>query len=43
MRPMMSWYSWRPYVPVAARRAHALKKMEKLRKKGMDNRTNLLG
>ncbi|MBN1844647.1 MAG: SWIM zinc finger family protein [Sedimentisphaerales bacterium] len=34
---MMSWYyGWRPYVPVAVRRARALKKMEKLRKKGLD-------
>jgi uncharacterized Zn finger protein/DNA-binding XRE family transcriptional regulator len=33
---MMSWYSWSPYVPVALRRARALKKMEKLRKKGLD-------
>ena len=32
----MSWYSWRPYVPVAARRARSLSKMEKLRKKGLD-------
>jgi uncharacterized Zn finger protein/DNA-binding XRE family transcriptional regulator len=33
----MSWYGgFRPYVPVAARRARALKKMEKLRKKGFD-------
>ena len=32
----MSWYSWRPYVSVAVRRARALKKMEKLRKKGLD-------
>jgi len=32
----MSWYSWRPYVPVAVRRARALKKMKKLRKKGLD-------
>ena len=32
----MSWYSWRPYVPVAERRRLALKKMEKLRKKGID-------
>jgi uncharacterized Zn finger protein/DNA-binding XRE family transcriptional regulator len=29
-------YGWRPYVPVAARRARARKKMESLRKKGMD-------
>ncbi|NNJ99429.1 MAG: helix-turn-helix domain-containing protein [Desulfatitalea sp.] len=33
----MSWYGgFRPYVPVAKRRANALKKMEKLRKKGHD-------
>lgn len=32
----MSWYGWRPYVPVAVRRARGLKKMEKLRKKGRD-------
>lgn len=32
----MSWYGWAPYVPVAVRRARALKKMEKLRKKGLD-------
>ena len=31
----MSYY-WRPYVPVAQRRANALRKMEKLRKQGMD-------
>jgi uncharacterized Zn finger protein/DNA-binding XRE family transcriptional regulator len=31
----MRWYGWRPYVPVAVRRARALKKMEKLRKKGL--------
>lgn len=30
----MSFYSWRPYVPVAQRRANAHKEMEKLRKKG---------
>lgn len=29
-------YGWRPYVPVAVRRGRALKKMEKLRKKGLD-------
>ncbi len=29
-------WGWRPYVPVAKRRARALAKMEKLRKKGMD-------
>ncbi len=32
----MSRYGWRPYVPVAVRRARALKKMETLRKKGLD-------
>ena len=32
----MSWYGWRPYVPVGVRRARAVKKMEKLRKKGHD-------
>jgi uncharacterized Zn finger protein len=33
----MSWYGgFRPYVPVGVRRARALKKMEKLRKKGRD-------
>jgi uncharacterized Zn finger protein len=31
----MSWYSWRPYVPVAVRQARTWSKMEKLRKKGM--------
>jgi uncharacterized Zn finger protein/DNA-binding transcriptional regulator YiaG len=30
----MGWYDFRPYVPVAARRAQAKKKMETLRKKG---------
>ena len=30
----MSYYGWRPYVPVAARRAKARKELEKLRKKG---------
>lgn len=29
-------WRWRPYVPVAQRRAKAMKQMEKLRKKGMD-------
>jgi uncharacterized Zn finger protein len=32
----MSFYSWRPYVSVAARRAKARKEMDKLRKKGKD-------
>ena len=33
----MSWgYGWAPYVPVAQRRAKALAKMEKLRKKGVN-------
>jgi uncharacterized Zn finger protein len=31
---MSSWYGWAPYVPVAQRRASALRQMEKLRKKG---------
>ena len=32
----MSWFQWRPYVPVAQRRASAARKMEKFRKKGVD-------
>jgi uncharacterized Zn finger protein len=34
----MSWYNygWRPYVPVAVRRQRAKKKMESLRKKGVN-------
>ncbi|MBI9075823.1 MAG: helix-turn-helix domain-containing protein [Desulfatibacillum sp.] len=32
----MSRYGWKPYVPVAERRERALKKMQKLRKKGQD-------
>jgi uncharacterized Zn finger protein len=33
----MSWYyDWKPYVPVAERRRKAMKKMETLRKKGVD-------
>ncbi len=32
----MSRYGWSPYVPVATRRARALKKMEKLRKTGLE-------
>jgi uncharacterized Zn finger protein len=34
----MAWYSndWRPYVPVAERRRRAMKKMDALRKKGVD-------
>lgn len=31
----MGWYGWRPYVPVAARRAQALKKLKQLEKKGL--------
>ncbi len=31
----MSWYSWKPYVPVAVRQDRAWSKMEKLRKKGL--------
>lgn len=29
-------YGWRPYVPVAVRKARAMKKMDQLRKKGLD-------
>ena len=32
----MSYYGWTPYVPVAERRAKALKQMEKMKKKGID-------
>lgn len=32
----MSWNSWKPYVPVAKRRQQAAKRMEALRKKGVD-------
>ena len=32
----MAWYGWRPYVPVAERRLRASRKMEKLRRKGLD-------
>ena len=33
----MSWYyDWKPYVPVAERRRRAMKKMDALRKKGVD-------
>jgi len=33
----MSWnYGWKPYVPVAVRRQRAMKKMEALRKKGVN-------
>src|SRR4030042_4968043 len=32
---MMSWYAWKPYVPVAVRQPRALNKKEKLRKKGL--------
>lgn len=31
----MSFYGWAPYVPVAERRAKALKQLEKLKKKGL--------
>jgi len=34
----MARFGWRPYVPVAARRARAQKEMAKLRKKGVDIR-----
>src|SRR5215471_11799389 len=30
----MSWYEWRPYVPVAERRRQAERKLKKLKKKG---------
>src|SRR5437899_13110237 len=30
----MSWYEWRPYVPVAERRLQALRKLKKLKNKG---------
>src|SRR5713226_5298345 len=30
----MSWYEWRPYVPVAERRRQAERKLRKLKKKG---------
>ena len=30
----MSWYEWRPYVPVAERRRQAQQKLKKLKKKG---------
>jgi uncharacterized Zn finger protein len=33
---MSRYFDWKPYVPVAVRRARALKKMEKLRKKGLN-------
>jgi len=32
----MRWQQWKPYVPVATRRAKALKEMEKRKKKGVD-------
>src|SRR4030042_4023925 len=32
----MAWYSWAPYVPVAERRRRAMRKMDALRKKGVD-------
>jgi len=30
------YYGWKPYVPVAARRANAVREMQKLRKQGLD-------
>jgi len=39
----MSWYEWRPYVPVAVKRARSLGKMEKLRKKGLDIQPLVIG
>ena len=32
----MAWHRWKPYVPVAQRRLQALRKMNALRKKGVD-------
>ena len=32
----MAWHQWKPYVPVATRRRRAAKKMDALRKKGVD-------
>ena len=32
----MAWYRWKPYVPVAKRRLQARRKMDALRKKGVD-------
>lgn len=32
----MSYYGWRPYVPVAKRQAQALRKMKKLKKQGLN-------
>ncbi len=32
----MSWHRWKPYVPVARRRARAAREMDKLRTKGRD-------
>ena len=32
----MAWQQWAPYVPVAERRRRAMRKMESLRKKGVD-------
>ena len=32
----MAWYDWKPYVPVATRRRRAKKKMDSLRKRGVD-------
>ena len=34
----MKWYGWKPYVPVAERRAMARRHVEQLRKQGMDIR-----
>lgn len=34
----MSWYPWKPYVSAAERRARARRKMQRLRKKGLDVR-----
>jgi uncharacterized Zn finger protein/DNA-binding XRE family transcriptional regulator len=34
-KSLMSFYGWAPYVPVAVRRAKALKQLEKMKKKGL--------
>ena len=38
----MSYYGWTPYVPVAERRAKALKQLEKMKKKGLNVQPVLL-
>ncbi len=39
----MSWWSYRPYVPVAVRRAQAMRKMEKLAKKDQFSPVKIVG